>query len=415
MIVSEMSVSPTNSTPKRWLSIVGIGEDGIAGLSPLAQRLIEDAELVVGGKRHLDLAKALIVGERLAWPSPIDAAYPEILRRRGRAVTVLASGDPFNFGIGKQLAAIVSPEEFVCLPHTSAFSLAAARMGWGLQDVSTVSLHGRALSGIVRYLQPGARLLTLSWDATTPTQLAALLTERGFGASRLTVLERLGGAAERVRTAMANEYSLSGIDPLNTIALEVIAEPNATVIPLSAGIEDHLYESDGQLTKREVRALVLSSLAPRHGELLWDIGLGAGSVAIEWLLHHPSLRAVGIEEKPERAARAGRNAAALGAPDLDIVTGRAPDALAGLSAPDAVFIGGGLGDGVLETAWSALKPQGRMVANAVTIEGELALFAAYRRYGGELSRVSITRMQPIGSLHGWQSAMPITHWRITKS
>jgi precorrin-6Y C5,15-methyltransferase (decarboxylating) len=415
MMVSDMSALRTNSIQKRWLSIVGIGEDGVAGLCPLAQRLIGDAELVVGGKRHLDLAGSLIRGEQLAWPSPIEGAYPQILRRRGHAVTVLASGDPFHFGIGKQLAAMVSPEELVCLPQASAFSLAAARMGWALQDVSTVSLHGRALSGIVRYLQPGARILALSWDETTPAQLAALLSERGFGASCLTVLERLGGAAERVRSSVAAELSLADIEPLNTIALEVVAEPGATVLALSAGLDDQLYESDGQLTKREVRALVLSSLAPRRGELLWDIGLGAGSVAIEWLLHHSSLRAIGIEEKAARAARAARNAAALGTPNLEIVTGRAPAALAGLPAPDAVFIGGGLGDGVLEAAWSALKPGGRMVANAVTIEGEQELLAACHRHGGALSRLSITRMEPIGSLHGWRAAMPITHWRVTKT
>ncbi len=414
MIVSEMSVSQTNSTQRRWLSIVGIGEDGIAGLSPLARRLVGDAELVVGGKRHLALAASLIRGEQLAWPSPIDTAYPEILRRRGHAVTVLASGDPFHFGIGKQLAAMVSPEEFVCLPQASAFSLAAARMGWALQDVSKVSLHGRALSGIVRHLQPGARVLALSWDETTPAQLAALLSERGFGASQLTVMERLGGDSERVRTAMAEELFLAGIDPLNTIALEVVAGPGAMVVPLSAGLDDALYESDGQLTKREVRALVLSSLAPRQGELLWDIGLGAGSVAIEWLLRHPSLRAIGIEEEPERAARAARNAASLGAPDLDIVTGHAPDALRDLPAPDAVFIGGGLGDGVLEAAWAALKVGGRLVANAVTLEGEQRLAAAYQQYGGELLRLQIARAEGVGRLQGWRPAMPITHWRVTK-
>jgi precorrin-6B C5,15-methyltransferase / cobalt-precorrin-6B C5,C15-methyltransferase len=414
MSVSEMRAQATNTTPRRWLSIIGIGEDGAEGLTAVARCLVRDAELVVGGERHLALAGNLIRGEQLVWPRPIEAAFPRILAARGRPVVVLASGDPFHFGIGKQLSALIGAEELLCLPHASAFTLAAARLGWTLQDVSLVSLHGRALAGIVRHLQPGARILALSWDGTTPAKLAALLTERGLGASRLTVLERMGGERERVREAIAQDFTRDDINPLNTIALEVAAGPEARIIPLSCGLDDSLFENDGQLTKREVRAIVLSSLAPRYGELLWDIGLGAGSVAIEWLLCHRSLRAIGIEQGPERAARAARNAAALGTPDLDIVTGRAPDALKDLRAPDAIFLGGGLGDGVFEAAWAALKPGGRMVANAVTMEGELGLFAAFHRHGGELSRLAITRMQEIGTLHGWRPAMPVTHWRITK-
>jgi precorrin-6Y C5,15-methyltransferase (decarboxylating) len=414
MIVSDMAASATITTPGRWLSIVGLGEDGAAGLTPTASRLIQDAELVVGGARHLALAEPLIHGERLAWPSPVDAAFPAILARRGRAVVVLASGDPFHYGVGKQLAAIVGPDEFVCIPHVSAFSLAASRLGWALQDVATVTLHGRALHGIVRYLQPGARILALSWDATTPAKLAALLTERRMGKSRLAVLERMGGAREWLRHTTAARFDLNEVDPLNTIGIEVVADVASTIVPLSAGLDDALYEHDGQLTKREVRAVTLSSLAPRAGELLWDIGLGAGSIAIEWLLRHPSLRAIGIEERPERAARAARNAAALGTPDLIVIRGRAPEALAGLPAPDAIFLGGGLSDGVFDAAWSALKPGGRMVANAVTAEGEQALFAAFQRHGGELSRIAVSHLEDVGSLHGWRPAMPVTHWRATK-
>jgi len=409
-----MPAIATNTTRQRWLSIIGIGEDGADGLSAVAERLIADAELVVGGKRHLDLAAGLIRGERLAWPSPIDAAFPKILERRGRPVTVLASGDPFHFGIGKQLAALVGADEFVCLPHASAFSLAAGHMGWALQDVAIVSLHGRALEGIIRHLQPGARILALSWDGATPAKLAALLSARGLGASRLTVLERMGGPQARVREGVAQCFALDGIDPLNTIALEVVAGPHARILPLSTGLNDDLYESDGQLSKRAVRAVVLSSLAPRQGELLWDIGLGAGSISIEWLLCHPSLRAIGVEEDPERAARAARNAAALGTPDLHIVTGPAPEALKGLPAPDAVFLGGGLSDGVLDAAWAALKPGGRLVANAVTLEGEACLAAAFARLGGELMRLDFARAEAVGALHGWRPALPVTHLRITK-
>lgn len=387
----------------------------MAGLAALARSFVGGAELVVGGARHLELAGPLIRGETLLWPSPLDAAFPKILARRGRPVAVLASGDPFNFGVGKQLAAIVSADEFLCLPAPSAFSLAAARMGWALPDAACVTLHGRALEGILRYLQPSARILALSWDGTTPGKVAALLTSRGLGGSTITVLENMGGPRERVRGRTAAAFDLDDVDPLNTIAVEVVAADGCPVITLAPGLDDSLYESDGQLTKRELRALTLSSLAPRQSELLWDIGLGAGSIAIEWLLCHPSLEAIGIEERPERAERAARNAAALGTPDLRIVTGRAPGALKGLPAPDAVFIGGGLTDGgVFEAAWTALEPGGRLVANAVTIEGEARLTELLGRYGGELNRIAVARAGPVGSMHGWHPAMPVTQWRVRK-
>jgi precorrin-6Y C5,15-methyltransferase (decarboxylating) len=400
---------------KRWLSIVGIGEDGVEGLSAAARRLVSEAELVVGGRRHLELARLLIKGETLAWPSPIDGGYPAILARRGGVVVVLASGDPFFYGVGKQLAALVPAEEIFCLPQPSAFSLAASRLGWALQDVALVTLHGRALEGIIRHLQPGRRILALSWDGTTPCKLGALLAERGLGNSKLTVLEKLGGPNERARAFKASDEPGGDVDPLNTIALEVVADEGARIVPLSAGLDDYLFEHDGQLTKREVRALVLSSLAPRHGELLWDIGLGAGSIAIEWLLRDASLKAIGVEENEQRAARAWRNALSLGTPDLEIVQGHAPEALAGLAVPDAVFIGGGIGDaGVFEAAWAALKPGGRLVANAVTIEGEARVASLRGDHGGELVRLSIARAGPVGSLSGWHTAMPITHWRVIK-
>lgn len=409
-----MADRTTNSTHKRWLSIVGIGEDGVAGLSPISQRLIEGAELVVGGTRHLELASPLIRGERLTWPSPIQDAFPHILARRGKPVAVLASGDPFHFGIGKQLATLVSADEFSAIPNASAFSLAAARMGWALQDVATITLHGRALEGVIRHLQPGARILALSWDGATPLKLATLLTERGVGASRIVVLELMGGPRERVREALAKDFNFSDVDALNTVAVEVVAKTESCLTHLACGLDDSLFENDGQLTKREVRATVLSSLAPRQGELLWDIGLGAGSIAIEWMLRHPSLRAIGIEQRPDRADRAARNAAALGAPELDIVTGHAPAALEGLPKPDAVFIGGGLADGVLQAAWTALKPGGRLVANSVTLNNEMILLDAFKQLGGELMRLNISRADKIGALHGWRPSMPITHWWVTK-
>lgn len=402
------------TTRTRWLSIVGIGEDGVAGLSPAARDLIQCAELVVGGRRHLALADTLIGGERLSWPSPIEAAFPELLKWRGRAVVVMATGDPFHFGIGKQLAALLSAEDFVVLPQPSAFSLAAARLGWSLQDTALVSVHGRALEGIVRHLHPGARILALSWDGTTPSKLAELLRDRGLERSRITVLEALGGPRESVQSAEAQTFALDHIDPLNTVAIEVIGGPDARIGSLACGLDDALFEHDGQLTKREIRAITLSALAPQPGELLWDIGLGAGSIAIEWLLRHPAMRAVGFEQDAARAARAQRNALFLGAPDLEIVDKPAPQALEGLSPPDAVFIGGGLGDGALEAAWGALKRGGRLVANAVTLEGEARLFEAYRRFGGELVRIDVARADAVGSLTGWKAGMPIVQWRGLK-
>jgi precorrin-6Y C5,15-methyltransferase (decarboxylating) len=410
-----MNAEPATCTAKRWLSIVGIGEDGVEGLSPIARRLVQSAELVVGGARHLELAGDLVGGRPLAWPSPMSDAFGEIKRHRGRSVVVLASGDPFHFGVGKQIAAFVPADEFVCLPQPSAFSLAAARMGWPLQDVALVTLHGRALQNIIRHLQPGVRILALSWDGATPAKLAELLNARRMGQSRITVLEAMGGPRERIRHAPASNFDIKEIVAINTIAIEVAAEPEAAIIALAPGLDDALFEHDGQLTKREFRAVTLSSLAPRQRELLWDVGLGAGSVAIEWLLRHPSLRAIGVEARADRADRAARNAAALGVPELQIVQGHAPDAFAGLARPDAVFIGGGMtDDGVFEAVWAALKPGGRLVANAISLETEARLADYFKRFGGDLVRLQVARADQVGTMFGWRPAMPVTQWRVSK-
>lgn len=400
---------------RRWLALIGIGEDGLAGLSDTAKALIAGAELVVGGKRHLMLARDAIAGNTLSWPSPVQDAFPEIAAMRGRPVAVLASGDPFFYGIGKQLVDIVAADEIVCLPQPSAFSLAAARLGWALQDTALVSLHGRPLEAIVRHLQPGVRILALAWDGETPARLARLLAARGLGDAALTVLEAMGGPRERIRSATAADFALADVEALNTVAVALPASAAASMPGLASGLDDGLFESDGQLTKREIRAVTLSSLAPHAGELLWDIGLGAGSIAIEWLLCHPAMRAVGIEERADRAERAARNAAALGAPDLRIVTGRAPEALACLSAPDAIFIGGGMGDaGVFEAAWAALKPGGRLVANAVSLNTERRMLELHQTLGGELSRFEVARAAPLGGELAWTPAKPVMQWRARK-
>ncbi|MFC2253181.1 precorrin-6y C5,15-methyltransferase (decarboxylating) subunit CbiE [Labrys portucalensis] len=410
-------MSPVNHSD-RWLSIVGIGEDGMAGLSPLAAAVVAGAELLVGGARHLAMVPdgaAERPAERLAWPSPLTDAIGPIRAARGRRVVVLASGDPFLWGVGATLARFIPPEEIACHPAPSSFSLAAARLGWAQQDCALISLHGRPFETLVPHVQPQARILALTWDGRTAAKAAARLSELGFGSSRLTVLERIGASAERIRSARAEAFDLDGIDPLNVLAIEVVAGPDARPLPLAGGLPDDFFEHDGQLTKREIRAVTLSALAPLKGQLLWDIGLGAGSVAIEWLLRHPSNRAIGIEENADRATRALVNAVNLGVPHLRLVTGAAPAALAGLERPDAVFIGGGTGDeGVFEAAWAALRPGGRLVANAVTLESEQALARRFTQYGGDLIRLGVERLVPVGSMHGWRPAMPVTQWSVVK-
>jgi precorrin-6B C5,15-methyltransferase / cobalt-precorrin-6B C5,C15-methyltransferase len=397
-----------------WLSILGIGEDGVDGLSATAKRLLARAELVVGGRRHLHLA-GCVQGETLVWPSPLTDAFPAILARRGRPVAVLASGDPFFHGVGSTLAAHVTAGEMMCVPAPSAFSLAAARLCWAQQDCALVSLHGRALERIVPYLQPGARILALSWDEATPRKLAALLAARGMGDSRFVVCELLGGPRERVRETRASDFAFDDIDPLNIIGLEIGASRQALFLPLTSGLKDDLFEHDGQITKRDIRALTMAALAPRRGELLWDVGAGCGSVGIEWMLRHPANRALAIEERPDRAHRIARNAAALGVPNIEIVEGYAPAALGGLPRPDAIFIGGGASDeGVLDAALSALSSGGRLVVNAVTIQTQSELIRRHGVHGGELTTVQIAHAEPIGGFHGWRPAMPVTRWVVIK-
>jgi precorrin-6Y C5,15-methyltransferase (decarboxylating) len=397
-----------------WLFIVGIGEDGREGLSAAALQVLQDADVVFGGKRHLALAGPHL-GETVVWPSPMTEAYPLILERRGQRVCVLASGDPFYYGIGAELARLVPADEIACFPHISAFSLAAARLGWSLPECACVSLHGRALERIIPHLQPNARILALSWDGTTPGRVADLLVERGLGDSDIIVLEAMGGPREHVLHARAGRFSLADIDPLNVIAVKVAAGPDARIVTLACGLEDQWFENDGQLTKAEVRAVTLSALAPRAGELLWDVGAGAGSVSIEWMLRHPANRAIAIESRRDRVERIQRNATRLGAPDLRTIVGQAPEALMGLPRPDAVFIGGGASDeGVIDICWNGLRPGGRLVINAVTLETEQALTARFIEHGGTLKRIALSRIEAVGSMHGWRAAMPVTQWAVTK-
>jgi precorrin-6Y C5,15-methyltransferase (decarboxylating) len=397
-----------------WLTLIGLGEDGRAGLSPAANEALAQAQLVVGGARHLALA-APLASEKLAWPSPMDRAYPQILARRGDRVVILASGDPFFYGVGSVLARFIPAEEMACFAAPSAFSLVASRLGWALQDCGLVTLHGRPLEKIIPHLFDGARIIALSWDGATPQKLASMLTERGFGCSRLTICEHLGGPRERIRAAGARDFALDDVEALNTIALDLVAERDAKILARAPGAPDDLFEHDGQITKAEIRALTLSALAPRRGELLWDVGAGSGSVAIEFLLADERNQAIAIEANAERAARIRRNALALGTPHLEVVEGRAPDALCDLKRPQKIFVGGGVtAPGVLDAALGALAPGGRLVVNGVTLETQALLIARRAALGGALMSAQIARAEKLGGFSTLRPALPILQWSWDK-
>jgi len=401
------------ATDPVWLTLIGLGEDGLDGLSPAASRALEQASFIVGGARHLALLGATSA-QCMAWPSPLEAGVEAVLARRGRPTCILASGDPFHYGVGATLARHVAAAEMRCLPAPSAFSLICARLGWAQQDCALLSLHGRPLERLAPHLQPGARLLALTWDGETPCKVAERLTALGMGRSRLIVCEAMGGPRERrVESTAADFHGV--VDALNTLAIEVVADRGARIMPLACGLPDDFFEHDSQITKREVRAITLSTLAPRRGELLWDIGAGSGSISIEWMLRHPANRAIAIETRADRAARIGRNALELGAPDLRIVEGAAPAALAGLPTPDAIFIGGGGTDaGVLDAAFAALPEGGRLVVNAVTLETQAQIMRRHVALGGALTKIEIARADPVGPFHGWRAAMPFMQWSIVK-
>jgi len=418
MSLVELS-SPQPAASRRWLSIVGIGEDGIDGLSAAARTLIQSAAVVFGGARHLALAEPLIRGAARPWPVPFDPTLADLLELRGRPVCVIASGDPFCHGVGSLLSSHVSCDETVVVPAPSAFSLAASRLLWPLPRTHLLSLCGRSLDYIRPHLHPGARILILTSGREAPAKLARLLCELGFGPSRITVLESMAGPRERIRSSPASSFALESIDPLNTVGIEVAADESARILSRAAGLADELFEHDGQITKREIRAMTLSALAPRHGEILWDVGAGSGSVAIEWLLADSSLNAIAVERRGDRVARIGRNAAAFGVPHLTVIEGEAPRALDGLAAPDAVFIGGGAtAPGVIEAVQGALRRGGRLVVNAVALETEMVLLKSHSQWGGSLTRIAVSRAGPIGGadarMTGWRAAMPVVQWTWVK-
>ncbi|UVH49456.1 precorrin-6y C5,15-methyltransferase (decarboxylating) subunit CbiE [Pseudomonas sp. CBSPBW29] len=396
-----------------WLTVVGIGEDGFKGLGRNARHALLRASRIVGGQRQLDLLPVCIRGERQLWPSPFS--LEPVLARRGEAVCVLASGDPMFYGVGASLARQVPADELLILPAPSSVSLAAARLGWPLQDVVTLSVVARPLAALNAHLASGLRLLVLSNDGQSPAAMAEQLAERGFGASRLSVFEHLGGPDERRIDGIARDWPGEPIAALNLVAIDCVADANTARLSRLAGLPDSAFRHDGQLTKRDVRAMTLARLAPMPGELLWDVGAGSGSIGIEWMRAHPSCRALAIEADEGRQLLIEHNRDALGVPGLQLIRGTAPHALAGLEAPDAIFIGGGVTrDGVLDTCWQHLRPGGRLVANAVTLQSEMTLMAWREQHGGELTRIHVAQAQPLGDFDTWRQALPITLLEVIK-
>lgn len=400
----------------KWLSIVGIGEDGLAGVSPVGRSLIDRAAVVVGGERHLAMLPPGDRREQLIWTSPIEASVNEILHRRGQAICVLASGDPMCYGIGVTFTRRLPIAEMTIVPSPSTFSLACARLGWSLAEVETLSLCGRDPALLNAVLYPEARVLVLSADRHTPATVAQILTQQGFGDSQIVVFERVGGDAERLVAGVASAWQAVDIADLNAIAIRCISSTSPRFFPRLPGLPDSAYHHDGQLTKREVRAVTLSALAPLPGQLLWDVGAGCGSVGIEWMRSHARNRAIAIEPHPQRLQYIADNAVALGTPNLQIIPGEAPEGLCNLPPPNAIFIGGGVTAlGLLETCWQALLPGGRLVANAVTVESERILLEWRDRVGGELTRIAIQRAEPVGKFSGWKAMAPVTQWVAVKS
>ncbi|MFO1155027.1 MAG: precorrin-6y C5,15-methyltransferase (decarboxylating) subunit CbiE [Rhodospirillales bacterium] len=406
-----------------WLTVIGIGDDGLAGLSPAARTLIASADVIVGGDRHQAMV-AESGAERLTWRCGIGSVIDQIVGFRGRRVVVLTTGDPMWFGAGANLARRLPGEEMTILPHPGAFSLAASRLGWSLADVETLTAHSRPLAVLNRHIQPGARLLVLSRDGDTPAAAAALLTARGFGPSLLTVLEHLGGPGEYRRNGTAENWPHPRAADLNTLAIQCVAGPSARIWPPVPGLPDDAFVHDGKMTKREVRAAAIAALAPLPGQTLWDVGAGAGSIAIEWLRAAPYYRAaaggeacaVAIEQDSGRCAAIARNAIALGVPQLQIVQGSVPEALASLKPPpSSIFLGGGVSQpGVLDACWHALPAGGRLVAHAVTLEGAASLSAFYAVHGGDLVRLSIARAGAVGRLTAFRAAMEVTQLTTIK-
>ncbi len=391
-----------------WLTIIGLGEDGPDGLSRASLAALENAEVVMGAARHLALLPDLTC-ETITWPVPFADGIPALLDLRGRQVVALASGDPFWFGAGSVLARHLQPGDWRALPGPSTFSLAAARLGWPLETTTCLGLHAAPLTRMRPHLAPGARLIVLLRDGGAVADLATYLCDAGFGASDLHVLEALGGPREKYTKITAQQADKTDFSHPVCVGLEPVGRD---ALPLAPGRDDALFDHDGQITKSPVRAVTLAALAPRPGQHLWDIGGGSGSVSVEWLLCHPSLRATAIEADPDRATRLTENARAFGVDRLQVVEARAPDGLDGIDLPDTVFVGGGLSEALLQSLWALLPAGVRLVANAVTIESEALLARWQAEKGGDLLRIELTRSNALGSRQAWKPAYPVVQWSV---
>lgn len=395
--------------------VVGIGADGYDGLVSDARHVLEEAGVILGGPRQLDLLPDSITAERISWPVPLRPAIKELVAAHvDRGLVVLASGDPMHHGIGRTLVEELGPHAVKVVSHPGSVSLACARMGWAVESTPVVSTLTGSLAAVMRHAGDGARVLVLNRDASTPAALAAFLAAHGFGASRMTVLSDLGGT-ERSLRGFADQVDYWGSQAVSSVSVTAIEYAGSAARQETPGLPDELFETDGQLTKRHVRALTLATLGPRPGELLWDIGGGSGSIAIEWLRAHPSTQALAVERDPERAGRIARNAAALGVPRLEVVTGAAPAAVADLPTPDVVFVGGGLTvDGLFEACWAALPVGGRFVTNAVTLESQALVTQLHAKHGGDLVKIDLAHAAPVGTFNGWRAAMTVVQWSVEK-
>ena len=394
-----------------WLTIIGIGEDGLSGLGNSTRDIVEGAEYLFGGERHLKSVNK----KGSVWKSPLEDSFIELDQLQGKNVVVIASGDPMWFGIGATLGRRYGPNAIKIIPSPSAFSLVAARLVWPLADIECLTVHGRDLDRVKAFFMQGNRLIILTNDGQTPNQLAKLLREAGFSRSFITVFSHLGATDEGHFEGTASDWGHEDIPDLNTVAIECIADEGLQPIARIPGLSDEAFEHDGQLTKREVRAITISSLAPMPGQMLWDIGAGCGSIGIEWLRGTLNARAIAVERNMDRLGMINRNALALGVPELKVVFGEALTEIIGLPAPDAVFIGGGVtSDGLLEYCWQNLRPNGRLVANSVTFEGEQRLFEVRQKLGGDLNKIDISRAQTVGGFSSWQALKSVTQLKIIK-
>jgi precorrin-6Y C5,15-methyltransferase (decarboxylating) len=435
-----------------WLNIVGVGEGGVGELSATVKELVADAFTIIGPQRFLStiappaedvevhpelvqrrsleaVARALLYVDDeeityqeedlsrvlIEWQPPIENMITQIMLLRGSPTVILATGDPMWFGIGATLAKHLEPGEFAIHPHPAAFQLAAAKLHWPLQHLATLSLHGRPIEAVHPHILPGNRILALTTDATTVDRIADILANRGYGQSLLTTLENLGGIEEKITTSTAENFDNKDVGDFYVLAIDCVADKEAALLPPVAGLPDEAFVTDGQLTKREVRAATIARLAPYPGALLWDVGAGCGSVAIEWMRAARDAKAIAFEREPQRLEMLAVNAAALGTPTLEIVPGEAPDSLAERAVPDAIFIGGDVGnDELFDACWSALKRGGRLVSNAVTLDGEAALYRRQAEFGGDLTRIDIASLDSVGGHKVMRSRLPVTQWSVQK-